>query len=69
MGALFRSKQFSRSETELVMIATAYIANPGKGKLHIPNANIVIPNMFERLFLGKNPEVKAGVIRPEDMVF
>lgn len=69
MGALFRSKEFSRSETELVMIATAYIANPGKGQLRIPNANVVIPNIFERLFLGKNPQVKAGVIRPEEMIF
>ena len=69
MGALFRSKEFSRSETELVMIATAYIANPGKGQLRIPNANVVIPNIFESLFLGKNPQVKAGVIRPEEMIF
>jgi pilus assembly protein CpaC len=69
MGALFRSKEFSRNETELVMIATAYIANPGKGHLRIPNANIVIPNIFERLFLGKNPQPRAGVIRPEDMIF
>ena len=69
MGALFRSKQFERKETELVMIATAYIAKPNKGQVRIPNANMVIPNIFERLFLGKNPQPKAGVIRPEDMIF
>ena len=69
MGALFRSKDFSRNESELVMIATAYIANPNKGQLRIPNANVVIPNMFQRLFLGMNPKPKAGVIRPQDMIF
>ena len=69
MGALFRSKEFERNETELVLIATAYISNPNKGQLRIPNANIVIPNMFERLFLGKNPQPKAGVLRAEDMIF
>ena len=51
------------------MIATAYIAKPNKGQVRIPNANMVIPNIFERLFLGKNPQPKAGVIRPEDMIF
>jgi pilus assembly protein CpaC len=69
MGALFRSKGFERNETELVIIATAYISNPNKGQLRIPNANVVIPNMFERLFLGKDPQPKAGVLRAEDMIF
>lgn len=69
LGALFRSKEFERQETELVMIATAYIAKPNKGQVRIPNANVVIPNIFERLFLGSNPQPKAGVIRPEDMIF
>ena len=69
MGTLFRSKEFSRNETELVMIATAYIAKPSKAQLRIPNAAVVIPNMFERLFLGKDPQVKPGILKPADMVF
>ncbi len=69
LGALFRSKEFSRNETELVMIATAYIGRPNKSQLRIPNAHVVIPNVFERLFIGKNPKPQAGVLKPEDMVF
>ena len=36
LGPLFRSNQFQRSETELVIIATPYIVRPVSGKLMAP---------------------------------
>lgn len=69
LGALFRSKEFERQETELVIIATAYVGQPAGNSLRIPNANVVIPNMFNRLFLGMNPDVSSGPIRPDELVY
>ncbi len=69
LGAAFRSKEFQRQETELVIIATAYVGQPSGSSLRIPNANVVIPNMFNRLFLGMNPDVTSGPIRPDELVY
>lgn len=69
LGALFRSSAYERGESELVIIATAYIGEPSGNNLRIPNANIVIPNVFNRLFLGEMPTVKAGALKPQDLSF
>ena len=69
IGALARSKAFKRGETELVTIATAYISEPSDAALDIPNANIDVPNFFNRMFLGQNPRVSAGSLRPADFIY
>ena len=69
LGALARSKAFKRGETELVIIATAYISEPVDTTLDIPNANLDVPNFFSRMFLGQNPKVSAGPLRPADFVY
>ena len=69
LGALFRSSQFNRGETELVIIATAYIGQPSGYNLSIPNANVIIPNAFNRLFIGQHPDVSSGPLHPEDFIY
>ena len=69
LGALFRSSEFQRDETELVIIATAYIGQPSGNTLQIPNADVVIPNVFNRLFLGQKPDVRPGALRPSDFIY
>lgn len=67
LGALFRNSSFQRGESELVIIATAYIGQPQGNNLRIPNANVVIPGVFNRLFLDQQPTVSSGEIRPQDL--
>ena len=57
LGALARSKSFERGETELVIVATAFISTPSGEPYLIPNEQVYIPSVFERFFLNANPEV------------
>jgi len=53
LGALFRSVQFQRNETELVMIVTPRVVKPlPAGQLHLPTDAYVAPNDFELYMLG-----------------
>lgn len=64
LGTLFRSNNFRRDETELVIIVTPYLVrgvdNPDD--LLTPTEGYEIPNDFERVFLGKlyNTSERAG---------
>ena len=69
LGALARSTEFQRGETELVIIATAYVSGPSGGQLRIPNAQLYVPSVFERMLVGKTPEVQSGPIQPADFVY
>ena len=69
LGALARSTEFQRGETELVIIATAYVSGPAGGQLRIPNAQLYVPSVFERMLVGKTPEVQSGPIQPADFVY
>lgn len=53
IGALFRDSQFSRTETELVIIVTPYIVRPvdNPSELHLPTDNYTPPTDLERLLL------------------
>jgi pilus assembly protein CpaC len=54
LGALFRSRDFQNDETELVVIATAYLVKPGKEKDFVsPGENFKAPNDLETILLGK----------------
>lgn len=56
IGALFRSTQFNRNETELVMIVTPRVVRPVKanaGKLTDPTDRLQIPDDSELFLLGK----------------
>ncbi len=71
LGALARSKEFTRGETELIMVATAYISTPSGEPYVMPNEYAYVPDMWTRFFLNANPEVGAKRILPRavDYIF
>jgi len=61
LGALFRSVQFQRNETELVMIVTPRVVKPlPAGQLHLPTDAYVAPNDFELYMLGALESQRAS---------
>ena len=61
IGALVRSSEFKRGDSELVIIATASIAGPTNEILAIPNENIELEGPIARLFLGHTYVPKSAV--------
>ena len=54
LGALFRSRDFQNNETELVVIASAYLVDPThESKLAMPTDNYIAPTDLEQDVLGK----------------
>ncbi len=54
LGALFRSSSFQRNETELVVIATAYLVEPGRSEdYRTPLDGYQPANALQRLLLGR----------------
>jgi pilus assembly protein CpaC len=67
IGALFRSSQFQKRETELVMIVTPYLIKPlGPGPHSLPTDHFIEPNAWEFYLLGaiegKPPKDSGGMI-------
>jgi pilus assembly protein CpaC len=52
LGALFRSRNFLRHQTELVILVTPYIAQPGQDTA-LPTDNTAIASDAEGIFLGR----------------
>ncbi len=54
LGALFRSRDFVRNETELVIIVTPYLVRPvARNKLNRPDDNFNVASDGAGIFLGK----------------
>jgi len=53
LGALFRSRQFLRSETELVVLVTPYLAYPEHYAPTLPTDEYVVAGDAEAIFLGR----------------
>ena len=53
LGALFRSDNFQRNETELVIIVTPYVVRPvaSRSALHLPTDGYQPPTDLERILL------------------
>ncbi len=51
LGALFRSRDFVRSQTELLILVTPYMAQPG-GQPRLPTDNVNFSGDAEAIFLG-----------------
>ncbi|MDR3472855.1 MAG: type II and III secretion system protein family protein [Devosia sp.] len=70
LGALFRSRDFYRSQTELVILVTPYFANPGPQPT-LPTDGVVAAGDAEAVFLGHmqklygvgNPAAPSGEYR------
>jgi len=54
LGALFRSTNFRREETELVVIVTPYLVRPVSGQLATPVDGYRVPNDLQRDFGGQS---------------
>jgi len=52
LGALFRSRDFIRSQTELVILVTPYLAQPGPMP-SLPTDSMVVASDAEAIFLGR----------------
>jgi pilus assembly protein CpaC len=52
LGTLFRSRQFLRSETELVILVTPYLAHAGEAR-RLPTDKVVVAGDAEAIFLGR----------------
>jgi pilus assembly protein CpaC len=62
LGALFRSRDFVRNETELVIIVTPYLVRPvARNKLNRPDDNFNVASDGAGIFLGKLNRVYGTV--------
>ncbi len=52
LGALFRSDEFVRDETELMIVVTPYIVRPTAERLALPTDGFQLPNDYERIVWG-----------------
>ena len=69
LGALFRSDNFQRNETELVILVTPYLVQPvsSAAALTTPDAGWRPPNDLERILLLRQKargQADAGAVRP-----
>lgn len=65
LGALFRSTEFRKNETELVIIVTPYLVTPvSAGQIKLPTDGVMNPTELERFLLGKSMSGKSGAKRP-----
>jgi pilus assembly protein CpaC len=67
LGPLFRSRDFQRKETELVIIATPYLVKPvSRSQLATPDQGLAIPSDGQSLLLGNLNRVYGGSARTPD---
>ncbi|MBS0561870.1 MAG: type II and III secretion system protein family protein [Proteobacteria bacterium] len=61
LGALFRSNDFQRGESELVIIVTPYLVNPAPGPeaLHLPTDGFRPATDLDRILLGRQMSAAA----------
>ena len=62
LGALFRSTEYRRQQTELVILITPYLVSPTDGELlSLPTDRVQIPNERELFLLGRTVGAGDGV--------
>ena len=65
IGALFRSSNFRRNETELVIVVTPYLVRPvSANQIALPTDGFRHANDAQRVLLGQEDGSKAGETRP-----
>ncbi len=67
LGSLFRSMEYARGETELVIIVTVHLVVPvSEEELALPHDNVRIPNEFELFLLGNTDGAGApGMVQSQ----
>jgi len=72
LGALFRSADYARNQSELVIIITAHLVSPTRGEaLALPTDRVTIPTERELFLFGKvngksKPRGAAGEVASQD---
>jgi pilus assembly protein CpaC len=65
LGALFRSRDFQNSETELVVMVTAYLVDPvTEARLSRPDTGFVVPTDLETILTGRLNSVYGRNVMP-----
>ncbi|MCA1661456.1 MAG: secretion system protein, partial [Novosphingobium sp.] len=65
LGSLFRSTNFRKGETELVIVVTPYLVNPvDASAIKYPTDGFQTPNDIQRLFGNMENDGKSGATRP-----
>ncbi len=65
LGALFRSTQFKRGQTELVIVVTPYLVNPVNDRdIKLPTDGFHAPTALEQLIGNRETHGKTGEARP-----
>jgi pilus assembly protein CpaC len=65
LGSLFRSTNFRKGETELVIVVTPYLVNPvDASDIKLPTDGLKTPNEIERLFGNMDQSGKSRGTRP-----
>lgn len=65
LGALFRSNNFRRAETELVIIVTPYLVKPVSGRqIALPTDGVTTPNDPQRVLMDLQQTGVSGAQRP-----
>ena len=66
LGALFRSREFRKNQTELVVIVTPYLVKPvSANAVKMPTDGLSAPGELEQLILGSTYSGKSGADRPK----
>lgn len=66
LGALFRSNQYQRGETELMIVVTPYLVKPvSANQIVMPTDGTKSATDLQRVLLGKNGDGKSGGDRPK----
>jgi pilus assembly protein CpaC len=65
LGALFRSRDYQNSETELVVMVTAYLVDPvTEARLARPDTGFVVPTDLETILTGRLNSVYGRNVMP-----
>ena len=65
LGNLFRSTQFQKGQTELVIVVTPYLVNPvDDSEIHLPTDGFNSPNLGEQMLLNAESRGVSGARRP-----
>ena len=65
LGALFKSTEFRKGQTELVIVVTPYLVNPvNDADIRLPTDGFQAPNALEQWLLGREVGGNSGGQRP-----
>jgi len=69
LGNLFRSTEFRKGETELVIVVTPYLVKPVDDRdIRLPTDGYAAPSLAEQLFLNRDTGAASGDARPQPQV-